>query len=83
MYTPTKPLGFNQEQERYLTEELAQVERGQYDAREFFDMVPLSAEPTQTRPCMVVYANGTDWNPGSGQGIYRRNIANSAWVFVG
>ena len=43
----------------------------------------LRAEPVRYWAGMVVYADGTDWNPGSGQGLYRRNVANSAWVFVG
>ena len=32
---------------------------------------------------MLVYADGVDWNPGSGEGLYRRDKANAAWVFVG
>lgn len=43
----------------------------------------LYAEPSKVRAGMVVYADGTTWNPGSGQGLYRRNVANSAWVFLG
>jgi len=27
---------------------------------------------------MVVYADGVDWNPGSGEGLYERN--NGAWA---
>lgn len=43
----------------------------------------LYAAPTKTRAGMVVYADGTTWNPGSGEGLYRRNAANSAWTFIG
>lgn len=39
--------------------------------------------PTKTWAGLVVYADGTNWNPGSGEGIYRRNAANAAWVFLG
>ncbi len=28
------------------------------------------AEPTRPRDGMTVFADGSDWNPGSGQGIY-------------
>lgn len=32
---------------------------------------------------MVVYADGSDWNPSNGEGLYRRNAANTLWVPVG
>jgi hypothetical protein len=43
----------------------------------------LHAEPSKTVAGMIVNADGSDWNPGSGAGTYRRNEANSAWVFLG
>lgn len=43
----------------------------------------LHAEPDKLVGGMMVAADGTDWNPGSGAGMYRRNEANSAWVFLG
>lgn len=43
----------------------------------------LHTPPEKFDPGMIVYADGTNWDPGSGEGIYRRNAANSAWVFVG
>jgi hypothetical protein len=46
-------------------------------------LVVLHAAPAQTRPGMLVIADGTDWDPGSGAGLYRRNEANAAWVFIG
>jgi len=30
---------------------------------------------------LLAYANGTDWNPGSGEGLYRYGAG--AWVFIG
>jgi len=32
---------------------------------------------------LLAYANGTDWNPGSGKGYYRWNVTGSVWVYVG
>lgn len=43
---------------------------------------PLYAAPTKVRAGMLVYADGTTWNPGSGEGVYRYSLAG-AWVFVG
>jgi hypothetical protein len=43
----------------------------------------LYAEPARMYAGMVVYADGTTWNPGAGEGLYRRNKANAAWVSLG
>lgn len=39
---------------------------------------PLGAEPDKRTDGMVVYANGSDWDPGSGAGVYCREAG--AWV---
>ncbi len=46
------------------------------------DLTYQSAEPKYYAGMMVL-ADGTNWNPGSGEGLYRRNLANTAWVLVG
>jgi len=38
------------------------------------------SEPPHTRG-LLAYANGTDWNPGSGEGYYR--WTGSAWKYFG
>lgn len=40
----------------------------------------LHDEPRKVLPGMFVFADGTDWNPGSGAGPYLRNEANSSWT---
>jgi hypothetical protein len=40
-------------------------------------------EPEKVVAGMLVIADGTEWNPGSGEGLYRRNKDNTAWVFIG
>jgi hypothetical protein len=37
-------------------------------------------EPPHTRG-LIAYANGTDWNPGSGEGHYR--WTGAAWKYIG
>jgi hypothetical protein len=39
-------------------------------------------EPPRYFPGLVVYADGTSWNPGAGEGLYRRSLLNT-WVKVG
>lgn len=43
----------------------------------------LTTEPEKTFAGMLVLADGVIWNPGSGEGAYRRNLANNAWVHLG
>jgi len=38
----------------------------------------LAAEPARYANGDLVYANNTDWNPGSGEGVYAREAG--AWV---
>lgn len=44
-------------------------------------MTTLHVEPTKPREGMVVTADGSDWNPGSGAGIYQ--YRGGSWVKIG
>ena len=46
-------------------------------------LAPHAVEPSKPKPLMVVYADGANWNPGMGEGVYVRNLDNTAWVFFG
>lgn len=41
----------------------------------------LHAAPIRLRPGMIVLADGVDWNPGSGAGVYA--YYNAAWQKLG
>lgn len=41
----------------------------------------LHAAPTKPREPQIVFADGSDWNPGSGKGLYV--YYGSAWHFAG
>lgn len=43
---------------------------------------PVYSAPVKPRTGDIRYADGTSWNPGSGEGIYRYSIAG-AWAFLG
>jgi hypothetical protein len=45
---------------------------------EMQSMAPLAVEPAKPRDGMIVYADGTNWNPGSGEGAYERRAG--AWA---
>lgn len=63
----------------FLRSELASVEQAAVQAEPYVRLQVLYAQPTKMFPAMLVYADGTTWNPGSGEGLYRRNAANTAW----
>lgn len=66
-------------QQRYLGEEFRKVQAALKTANQY-DI--LYVEPTKPRAGLVVYADGTTWDPGSGEGLYRYSLAG-AWEFVG
>ena len=35
------------------------------------------------RDNMLAMADGSDWNPGSGKGLYRYDTDTSSWVYIG
>ena len=81
MYTPRLPPGNPEDLLPYLDDEHNRIASvlndsliGQRDI--------LYKPPIRLRPGLVVYADGTDWNPGSGEGLYRYNLAG-VWVFIG
>lgn len=42
------------------------------------DLRPIHAAPLRPRDGMIIYADGTDFDPGAGEGVYARE--NGAWV---
>ena len=68
---------------RWLTGENQRIAEEFTREKDSLILTPLYAAPDRIYPCMVVYADGTTWNPGSGEGVYRRNIANNSWTHLG
>lgn len=62
----------------WVDEELRAVEASQYDDIIALELRPTHREPIRPREGMIVYADGTDWNPGSGEGPYV--YINGAWA---
>jgi hypothetical protein len=74
---------FPDQQRQWLVEFSQDVSREFASQRDFIGLKYLHAQPSRMFKGMVVLADGIDWNPGAGAGMYRRNEANAAWVFVG
>lgn len=71
------PEGLPQRVQRYLRDELRRIEV-QFSSLDNLRLPALAAEPDKYADGDVVYADGTNWNPGSGAGFYGREAG--AWV---
>lgn len=67
----------------FLREELSRLQQALNGAQPFAEIQVAHAEPKKLRAGIVAYADGADWNPGSGEGLYRRDKANANWVYIG
>lgn len=67
---------------KWATREYDAIAREFVSPQDFTRMKVLYVSPTKLQPGMIVYADGVSWNPGAGEGLYRRTLAG-AWVLVG
>lgn len=72
MYTPRQiPVGGNLEElKQWLAVELGNIQTEQNAALDCLRLKTLYAEPKKFGQGMQVIADGTQWNPGAGQGVY-------------
>ena len=63
----------------YVTNELKRIGDILYN-QAIFRLERMHEEPGRPRGGDVRYADGTDWNPGGGEGIYFFNETTQAWV---
>lgn len=64
----------------------ADVERAAMQPQPFLLLQTLHSEPEKLFAGMLIRADGSDFDPdslGTGEGLYQRNAANTAWVFIG
>lgn len=80
-YTPNLvPAGYDAD---FMRRELERIRQGFVEYEASLGLKIIHAAPDRIRPGQIVYADGTDWNPGSGAGIYRRSEDNTTWVHLG
>lgn len=60
----------------YLEEELLIIAQQFVETTEL-ELRPIHAAPPKPREGMIVFADGTDWNPGGGKGVY--TYLSGAW----
>lgn len=63
-----------------IEEELKKIEQA-LEGFDILQLVELHREPQRPRDGTTVLADGTDWNPGAGQGVY--TFYANAWHKLG
>ena len=73
----TQPYPIDPRMARYIREQFAAFEL--YLSAASFVLLPeLFVAPSEPQNGMIVYADGTQWNPGAGEGFY--GYQAGAWV---
>tara|TARA_R100000458_G_C8260353_1_gene235924 strand:- start:81 stop:338 length:258 start_codon:yes stop_codon:yes gene_type:complete len=77
-YTPNPVPTSSEDLPRYIFDELLRLQGALEETPVSFIEVK-NVAPSRVKQGDIVYADGTNFNPGSGEGIYFRNAAGS-WV---
>lgn len=82
MYVPSPYIRDNTPENllKYMQDELEAISRDQGQTLAL-ELRPVFAAPTKPREGMIVWADGTSWNPGYGAGPYTYKAG--AWSFIG
>jgi hypothetical protein len=67
------PIGVSE----WLVREFQAISEATFGAAPELQLIPNAREPAKPRTGMLVYADGTNWNPGSGAGVYV--FTGTAW----
>jgi hypothetical protein len=73
-YQPSAPP--EKELRAWLADELRRISNA-IGVAEFLQLAPIDVEPARPSKGMVVWAVGSNWNPGAGQGMYVYNAAGT------
>ena len=80
MYAPTQVPATADALPAYLARELQALAQSLVSVKEFEILKTLNVAPIRPREGMIVKADGTNWNPGSGAGFYGYR---AGWRFLG
>ena len=80
-YSPNQPPNNSADLQRYLIDEFQRISTA-INALSAGHLDISYAAPDKPRSGDIRYADGTTWNPGSGEGVYRYSLAGT-WVFLG
>ncbi len=79
VYYPSRPASIADIESlwRYIDEELNLISR-EFSEMSTVELRPSNVEPAKPREGMLVYADGVNWNPGGGAGVYV--YSGGTWV---
>jgi len=83
-FAPTKPPVVDKDDQSSVEDFIRWVEQELHrlatdlNETQVVELRPIGAEPTRRRDGMIVFANGTTWNPGAGAGSYEYRAG--VWV---
>lgn len=80
-YQPASPPSDPKELPLYLQQELARMKASQEGARASIRLVVTNIQPIRFSDGDIYEADGVNWNPGAGPGLYIRRAG--AWVLLG
>jgi hypothetical protein len=78
MYRPTNPPSDPAEFQAWAQNEFLNLSRYLSGAQDYVTLDPLAVAPARPRAGMVANADGTNWNPGAGAGLYQ--YLGGTWV---
>lgn len=81
MYVPSNVPSSPSELPNWLQQEVLNIARAISESKPFLSLAMQYREPAKLADGMVVLADGTSWNPGSGGGFY--GYRAGAWRFLG
>jgi hypothetical protein len=67
---------------QYLDREQQKLEKSFLEPQDYNYHRVMKSALSKPRAGMMIYADGSNWNPGAGPGIYVRNESNTEWVYV-
>jgi len=65
----------------FLARELEEISRAMSEPNQFLTLDTSYKTPSKVREGMIVLADGSSWNPGSGAGFY--GYRGGSWRFLG
>jgi hypothetical protein len=65
----------------FLARELEEISRAMSEPNQFLTLDTSYQTPSKVREGMIVLADGSSWNPGSGAGFY--GYRGGSWRFLG
>jgi hypothetical protein len=67
----------------FLQAEFGKLHKSFHEAQNYLHPRYVTAEPARPKAGMIVNADGTNWNPGRGPGLYVRDPDNREWISLG